>query len=429
MGIVIGALGPSLDELAVMTATPASRFGSVFAVRGLAYLVGSIVAGKALEHMNGHTVSTLASVVTAICLSIVPACGTFASVHVIFLFVGLGTGCMDTCFNTLISWLHGPHVNPWMHALHMTFGIGAFLIPVFLSATFAIPAWSHSLRLGVPFWLSSVATLPFTVALYFTAAPTMHDFDEVVSVAKVELEIDDSSVLDASPPVHASANSAVIAVAHSAPDTRAAPPAPAVAVEGQASSRLAPRRFILLLGFMLFFYVGAEVGYGGWLLEYALRQGILSNVAAASLVAVFWGSLTVGRLIAIPLSTMIAPRDFILVSVACAMGALFVFSMWPTAVTAAWACSVAYGMAIAPIFPCVMALSASLNLVNGSRDTAIMVVCASAGEMLLPLAIGLLFSISPKWMIWVCILSAVAVVTLLGAAWVAVHRVLAQRKM
>lgn len=42
-------------------------------------------------------------------------------------------------------------------------------------------------------------------------------------------------------------------------------------------SRLAPLPFIILLGGVLFTYVGTEVGYGGWLLEYAIQVCCLSR--------------------------------------------------------------------------------------------------------------------------------------------------------
>ena len=60
-----------------------------------------------------------------------------------------------------------------------------------------------------------------------------------------------------------------------------------------------PFSLTLVLGTLLFTYVGAEVGFGGWLLEYALMQGLLGEGDASLLVSLFWGSMAAGRLLAV----------------------------------------------------------------------------------------------------------------------------------
>ncbi len=62
-----------------------------------------------------------------------------------------------------------------------------------------------------------------------------------------------------------------------------------------------------------FLYVGAEVGFGGWIFTYAVALDLGSETAAAYLTSAFWGALTFGRLLTIPhrgpLHSAIYPAD------------------------------------------------------------------------------------------------------------------------
>ena len=54
------------------------------------------------------------------------------------------------------------------------------------------------------------------------------------------------------------------------------------------------------IAFFFFFYVGVECGYGGWISTYVLEKNVTdSSSAAAFTSAIFWGSLTVGRVMSI----------------------------------------------------------------------------------------------------------------------------------
>ncbi len=53
----------------------------------------------------------------------------------------------------------------------------------------------------------------------------------------------------------------------------------------------------------LFFYVGAEITFGGWVYTYAVTLKLASAAGAAYLTSAFWLAFTVGRLISIPAAT------------------------------------------------------------------------------------------------------------------------------
>ena len=62
-----------------------------------------------------------------------------------------------------------------------------------------------------------------------------------------------------------------------------------------------------MIALLLFLFVAAEASYGGWVYTYALKLGIGSATTAAYLTSAFWGALTLGRLVSIPLAARFRP--------------------------------------------------------------------------------------------------------------------------
>ena len=74
-------------------------------------------------------------------------------------------------------------------------------------------------------------------------------------------------------------------------------------------------KIVLLIALLLLFYVGAEVAFGGWIYTYAVALDLSDVTTAAYLTSAFWGALTVGRLLAIPLATRFRPRSILFAAV------------------------------------------------------------------------------------------------------------------
>ena len=96
---------------------------------------------------------------------------------------------------------------------------------------------------------------------------------------------------------------------------------------------------------MYFLYVASEVGVGSW--EAVHLAPYVGERAAAVHASLYWGALTIGRLLAAPLSARVRPAGLVLGATALAVAAL------AAAHVPAWA-PFAYpvaGLAFAPIFP------------------------------------------------------------------------------
>ena len=73
-----------------------------------------------------------------------------------------------------------------------------------------------------------------------------------------------------------------------------------------------PYALVISAMLFLFFYVGAEITFGGWIYTYAVTLKLASAAGAAYLTSVFWLAFTIGRLISIPVATRFKPKQVIL---------------------------------------------------------------------------------------------------------------------
>ncbi|MCZ7669352.1 MAG: hypothetical protein M5U34_20330 [Chloroflexi bacterium] len=67
--------------------------------------------------------------------------------------------------NTLIVWLHGKAVGPYMNGLHFFFGVGSFLAPIIIAQVITLPngmQWAY--------WMLALLMLP--AVLYVSRIPS-----------------------------------------------------------------------------------------------------------------------------------------------------------------------------------------------------------------------------------------------------------------
>jgi len=145
---------------------------------------------------------------------------------------------------------------------------------------------------------------------------------------------------------------------------------------------------VLVTGMLLFFcYSGMEVGFGTWIFTYAVDSGVAERSRAALLTSLFWGFLTIGRLIAIPLAIYFTPLQLALGDVTLGGFFLFIFL-----VTNSWTMTVlatsCFGLALASLFASMLTAVQARCGDSADSTTSLIFVAASVGEMSLPVVIG-----------------------------------------
>ena len=368
LGMAAAVLGPTLPSLAENTQTQLSGISFLFTAHALGYLLGSFQGGRLYDRMPGNPLMVGALLVAAVALILVPLIPYLWLLLVVALILGAAGGVLDVGGNTLLVWEHGRKVGPYMNGLHFFFGLGAFVMPLLVGLSFSASGGIHW-----AYWALALFMVPVAVWLTRVASP-QH------------------------PTIKTGA------------DSREAAPA-------QTSNTV----LIFLLSTLFFLCVGAELGFGGWIFSYSLAMELGDPTTSAYLTSVFWGALTFGRLVGIPIAMRLRPRTILLVDLVGCLLSVIVCLAWPGSWTAIVAGSIGLGLFMASVFPTIINLAESRMTITGSI-TAWFLIGSSLGSMSVPWLIGQLFeSVGPPTMMVILVVDlaaalAVFVITMLYSA-------------
>jgi FHS family Na+ dependent glucose MFS transporter 1 len=330
LGMTTASLGPALPYLAEHTGSLLGEVSILFTAKAGGYLLGSIVGGRLYDRIPGHLVAFTAIMGIAVTLALSPIIPLLWVLATILFILGMFEGALDVGCNAMLVWVHGKDVGPYMNALHFFFGIGTFIAPIIIAQSVL---WSGEINWG--FWVIAILMAPVATWMLRTSSPT----------------------------------------------------ALSTAVEsgGQTNTKL----LVLIVAFFIM-YVGAEVGFGGWIYTYALELKLANETSGAYLTSAFWGAFTLGRLFSIPIAARLRPRWILLGDlVGCILGLLLII-IFPASVLVLWAGAMILGVSMASIFPTMISLAERRMTLTGAV-TSWFFVGASSGAMFFPWLMGQLF--------------------------------------
>jgi FHS family Na+ dependent glucose MFS transporter 1 len=262
---------------------------------------------------------------------------------------------MEVGNNTLLVWVHGVKVGPYMNALHFFFGLGAIISPI-LVARLALESGS----IQTVYWLLALSAVPVAIWLGRLAGPR----------ANIK----------------------------------------------SAFSQINPGDYFLIfmVALLLFLYVGAEVGYGGWIYTYTISLfGEKMAVTATMLTSAFWGALTLGRLVSIPMAVRIKPRMVLLGDLIGCLLSIGLIALFPGSIPVVWLGTLGLGFFMAAFFPTTITYAGQRMQING-KVSGWFFVGAGAGGMVIPWLIGQLFeAIGPQITITLILIDLLAALLVL----------------
>ena len=372
VGLETASLGPTLPGLAAQTGTQLDAISFLFTAHALGYMFGSFLAGRLYDRVPGHPVMAAMLGLMAAMLALIPLIPALWLLTAAWLLLGVSGGALDVGGNTLLVWVHGRQVGPFMNALHFFFGAGSFLAPLIVAR-----AISASGDITWAYWILAILVLPVTLWLLRLASPSSR-----------------LNTGSGHPPQHQPAEQ---------PGAR------------RGAYRSGEQRIVVLVALLLLLYVGAEASFGGWIYTYAVALDLSDAATAAYLTSAFWGALTLGRLLAIPLAARFRPRSILLADLAGCLISVGILLLWPGSTVATWLGSLGLGLAMASIFPTAIALAERQIPITG-RVTGWFLVASSVGAMTLPWLIGQLFeSAGPQITMVAIFLDLVAAAFVLAA--------------
>lgn len=345
LGLAYAVWGPTLSGLAENTGTVVSQLGILFTVKSLGGLVGALLGSRLYDRASGHPVASIMLLVMAGMLVVAPASSTVWLLCLFVFVFGFSGSTLDIGANTMILWVHGRAVPPFMNALHFAFGVGASLSPLLVAQALV---WTRDITWA--YWAIAVLVVP--VAVWILRVPS---------------------------PLRRALSSA------------------------EPGQQADPVLVGLIMGFF-FLYVGAEMAFYGWIFTFAVRSAGVSEPTAAYMTSAFWGAFTLGRLLGVPVAARARPRTILFGSITGAFLGLGLLAIWPSSVPAIWIGSVVVGLSLACIFPTILSLAERRMVVTG-KISGLFFTGASLGGMTVPWLIGRLMALTgPQAMMW-CLLA------------------------
>jgi fucose permease len=300
LGLPDGVLGVAWPSMRATFGVPVSHLGALLAAAMLGYLASSFSAGWLVQRLGIGGLLVCSSVVMVV------SCWGYAFTPAWPLMVGgallagLGAGAIDAGINAFAAARVSPGTLSWLHACY---GVGAMLGPLLMTAALAADAgW----RVGyaVLGGLLAVMSLVFVATLsWWSGAPA--------TIAPGD-----------------AAMAGVVATLGHGP---------------------------VWLGVALFFlYTGLEVTAGQWSYTLLTEARGVAPTAAGIGIAVYWGSLTAGRVVAGVLADRLAART--LLRGAMLMAPIGGVLLWSATSALAGVLGLAVlGLALAPVYPLLVA--------------------------------------------------------------------------
>lgn len=355
IGLVAAIIGPAIPGLADNVSGTLAALGSLFTVRSLGGMLGSLLSGRLYDRVAGHRILVLTLLLLAFAIALVPLARSLWILWIFVFFTGMGESFLDVGVNSQLIWTYRERSAPYLNALHFFFGIGALLAPLLYVRVVATTG-----QLNWAFWILALTMLP--VAVWNLLVPG---------------------------------------------------PPPQKAAEDEPEARF--NWPILLICLIFFLYVGAEVSFGGWIYTYALERGLAGIVAAGYLNSAFWGMLTLGRLLAIPAAIYIPPGRMLLGAFTGCLISLALLWLVPGSTTVLWLGTLGLGFCMAPVFPTLLALAGRRLTLTG-QVTGWFFIASNAGGMTIPWLSGVLMQAAAPLAL-VRLLAAVLGLALAALGW------------
>lgn len=353
LGLAGAVIGPTLPGLAEHTHSHLNEISFLFIAISAGYLIGSLIAGRFYDRRPGNPVMAASLVLISVTLFLTPMILKLWLLAIILLLLGIGEGCLDVGGNTLLMWLHREKVGPFMNGLHFMFGVGSFISPIIIAEMVLL---SGDINLGY----SVLALLLIPVIIWILRLPSPKN----IPIA-----------------------------------------------EDQPQQKI---NYVLVGIIVLFYalYVGAEGSYGSWIYTYTINLKLMGNTSAAYLTSLYWGALTLGRLISIPIAARFKPSVILFSDMVGVMLSVGIILLWSNSVPVLWIGTFGAGFSNASIFPMMLVFAQRRMRITG-QVTSWFFIGASLGGMILPWIIGQFFeSVGPQVAMVTIFIDVVLVLTL-----------------
>lgn len=330
-------IGPALSEIQNCFQVRESELGLLFAFQSIGFVSFVLLGGYLIDRYNIKLVSVLGQLHLSLGLLILSKAEAFSTAIFGFCLVGISGALIEVSTNTTISYLYQDKRASSLNLLHVYFGVGALIGPLFSAFLLNTGLKWQSVYLYA-FILSGI-----TLGLFL-----IQRFPERVEVDKVDFSL---------------------------------------------FFKILKSRWTILLGIAIACYVGAEMGTNNWVILYMERELSAKKIVASFFLTNFWLAMTVGRVLCVFLGKKIKEEN-LLFSLSISSVIFYVLFLFSFKLLSSGLFLILLGFSFSGIFATIIALGASrfpqaLGTINGIIMTAV-----GVGFMLFPWLIGVISTFS-----------------------------------
>ena len=331
-GIVMALLGSILPLVSERTRFDMAETGGLFLLMNFCMLVSMLALGPLIDKFGKRLPLVVGTLLVGSALFFIGRAYSYRELLFAVLLLGAGGGALNGGTNVLIADLHAKPQQKAaaLNLLGVFFGFGAMLLPFFVG--------------------SLVATLGLEKILYLTVA---------ITVAP-----------------------AILFLLLAFPE-----PKQQQGFRFSEAARVISNPMVLLLGFVLFFQSGNEFIIGGYTSLYLTGEMKLPFNDASYLLAGYWASIMVGRIVCSKLLVKLSSYKLVMLSsVGSVAGIVLLLLATSTIVTIIAILLIGFGFA--SIFPSTLGVAGSKCEEYSGTAFGILFAIALTGGMILPWAVG-----------------------------------------
>jgi fucose permease len=340
LGLPDGMLGVAWPSIRAGFALPLDALGFLLVAITIGYLVSSFFIGRLIKHFGIGALMVFSCLASAAALFGYTAAPAWAVLVALGALAGFGAGVLDAGLNTYLAAEYNESQMQWLHA---SFGIGATLGPILITASLAqFVSWR-------PGYLLAAAINLILAAAFFLTRSMWRQPQIATAPANAERGL----------------------------------------MDYHTSLRETLRQPLTWLSIVMFLlYTGAELTLGNWTYTVLTEGRGISPQLAGLWAGGFWATFTLGRVMA----GMYAHRmrlDRLLAGAMClALAGSLLFWWNPLAVVSVAGVFIT-GFAMAPIFPgLVSSTSRRVGPAHAANTIGIQLSAAALGGALLPSLAG-----------------------------------------
>jgi len=332
-GIVMAILGTlfGLPEMRARLGISLAQQGTVFLLLYAGIFAATLVAGPGIDAIGNKPILLVASLLVAGAMAGFVYAHTFRAAMVPAVLLGLGGGGLNISTNALVSDLYGERRGPMLNVLGIFYGVGALCIPLLaavIAGHFTIPQ-----LLWICAGMAGLCAIAFLL-MSFPAAVEAQSFS------------------------------------------------------WKDAARVVRYPGVLLLGFLLFCQSGNEASIAGWTSTYAGPAGLgLGPRVATVVLAMYWGSLMLGRLAAAQLLGFARKTQLVIASALGSVAGAWILIASESTLTLMVG-AIVLGLSYASIFPTVLAIAGDAYQKMAGTVFGLLFAIALIGGMTFPWAVG-----------------------------------------